>query len=119
MEINLGEKKIGDGHRVFFVAEAGVNHNGSLEMAMKLIDVAVESGADAVKFQTFRANEVNTKNAPKASNHIETTGTDEKETWHKYIKVNNFYPIGSLRLANFLNHIKNPLIFLIKQIYLV
>ena len=86
MEINLGEKKIGDGHRVFFVAEAGVNHNGSLEMAMKLIDVAVESGADAVKFQTFRANEVNTKNAPKASYHVETTGTDEKETWHNLLK---------------------------------
>ena len=40
---------------VFIIAEAGVNHNGSLELAKKLIDVAVEAGADAVKFQTFKA----------------------------------------------------------------
>ena len=40
---------------VFIIAEAGVNHNGSVNLAKKLIDIAVESGADAVKFQTFKA----------------------------------------------------------------
>ena len=40
---------------VFIIAEAGVNHNGSIELAYKLIDVAVESGANAIKFQTFKA----------------------------------------------------------------
>jgi sialic acid synthase SpsE len=42
-------------NKTFIIAEAGVNHNGSLEMAFKLIDVAVAAGADAVKFQTFKA----------------------------------------------------------------
>ena len=50
-------------HRVFFVAEAGVNHNGSIKIAKKLIDIASESGADAVKFQTFKVEELLTKNA--------------------------------------------------------
>ena len=40
-------------NKIFFIAEAGVNHNGSLEIAKKLIDIAVNSGADAVKFQTL------------------------------------------------------------------
>ena len=43
---------------VFIIAEAGVNHNGSLELAKKLIDVAVEAGADAVKFQYFRTENI-------------------------------------------------------------
>ena len=51
---------------VFIIAEAGVNHNGSIELAKKLIDVAVESGVDAVKFQTFKAEKLVTKNAKKA-----------------------------------------------------
>ncbi len=50
-EIVLGNRKIGDGHPTFIVAEIGINHNGSLEIAKSLIDVAVKSGVDAVKFQ--------------------------------------------------------------------
>lgn len=52
--------------KVFIIAEAGVNHNGSVELAKKLIDVAYESGADAVKFQTFKATNLVSKNAQKA-----------------------------------------------------
>ena len=51
---------------VFIIAEAGVNHNGSVELAKKLIDVAVESGVDAVKFQTFKAEKLVSKDAKKA-----------------------------------------------------
>ncbi|WP_348653132.1 N-acetylneuraminate synthase [uncultured Sulfurimonas sp.] len=53
-------------NNVFIIAEAGVNHNGSIEIAKKLIDVAVEAGVDAVKFQTFKANKLVSKNAEKA-----------------------------------------------------
>lgn len=49
--LKIGNKQIGEGELCFIIAEAGSNHNGSLEQAKKLIDVAVEAGADAVKFQ--------------------------------------------------------------------
>ena len=51
--------------KIFFIAEAGVNHNGSLKIAKKLVDIAVSSGADAVKFQNFKCEELLTKNAKK------------------------------------------------------
>ena len=86
MEISIGGKLIGDHHPVFFVAEAGVNHNGSLEKAIKLIDVACQSGADAIKFQTFTAQEINTRNAPKSLYHIKTTGSDEDQSWFNLLK---------------------------------
>ena len=53
-------------NKVFIIAEAGVNHNGSIELAKKLIDVAVNAGVDAVKFQTFKAENLVSKNAQKA-----------------------------------------------------
>ena len=53
--IQVGDRKIGDGAPVFVIAEAGVNHNGDLGLAMRLVEAAVEAGADAVKFQTFKA----------------------------------------------------------------
>jgi N,N'-diacetyllegionaminate synthase len=52
---------------VFIIAEAGVNHNGSIELAKKLIDVASDAGADAVKFQTFKASNLVSKDAKKAA----------------------------------------------------
>ena len=64
---------------VFIIAEAGVNHNGSIDLAYKLVDVAVESGADAVKFQTFKAENVASKNAPKAEYQNQTTDTSESQ----------------------------------------
>jgi len=57
MNINIQNKIIGPGNPVFFVAEAGLNHNGSIDIAKKMIDAAKESGVDAIKFQTFRTEE--------------------------------------------------------------
>lgn len=60
-----GERKIGPGQPVFIIAEAGSNHDGKLEQAKELIDVAVEAGVDAVKFQLFRAAKIYPPNAGK------------------------------------------------------
>ncbi|RXJ92884.1 N-acetylneuraminate synthase [Malaciobacter molluscorum] len=65
--------------KVFIIAEAGVNHNGSVELAKKLIDVASESGADAVKFQTFKAEKLVSKNVEKAEYQKQTTDINESQ----------------------------------------
>ena len=64
---------------VFIIAEAGVNHNGSIKLAKELIDVAVESGADAVKFQTFKAENLVSKDAQKADYQKQTTDATESQ----------------------------------------
>jgi N,N'-diacetyllegionaminate synthase len=61
--VRIGERWVGDGHPVYVVAEAGSNHNGSYEQALRLVDVAVEAGADAVKFQNFKAARLYTRTA--------------------------------------------------------
>lgn len=71
-------------NKTFIIAEAGVNHNGKIELAYKLIDVAKEAGADAVKFQTFTADTSVTKTAKKAGYQNKTT--DKKETQYEMIK---------------------------------
>jgi N,N'-diacetyllegionaminate synthase len=69
---------------VFIIAEAGVNHNGDLEIAKKLIDAAKDCGADAVKFQTFKAEKLVSKKAEKAEYQKNTT--DYKESQYEMIK---------------------------------
>ena len=64
---------------VFIIAEAGVNHNGSIQIAKQLIDVAVDSGADAIKFQTFKTENLVSKNAQKADYQKETTNASESQ----------------------------------------
>lgn len=65
--------------KTFIIAEAGVNHNGNLELAKQLVDIAVKSGVDAVKFQTFRAEKVVSKFAQKAAYQIQTTDILESQ----------------------------------------
>jgi len=75
----VGSRRIGAGEPVFVIAEAGVNHNGDLDLARRLIDVAADAGADAVKFQTFRTEALVSGAAPKARYQMETTGADESQ----------------------------------------
>ena len=64
---------------VKIIAEAGVNHNGKVEMAKLLVDVAVNAGADIVKFQTFRSNLIVTSRATKAEYQLQSSGKDETQ----------------------------------------
>jgi N,N'-diacetyllegionaminate synthase len=71
-------RPLGEG-RAFLIAEAGVNHNGDLDLARRLVDAAAEAGADAVKFQTFRTAALVSGAAPKARYQVETTGGGESQ----------------------------------------
>ncbi len=77
--IEVAGHSIGLGDPCFIIAEAGVNHNGSLEMARQLIDAAAEVGADAIKFQTFQAERLAAPGAPKASYQMRTTDHNESQ----------------------------------------
>ena len=75
----INQHKIGPGRPTFFIAEAGVNHNGQLLLAEQLVDIAVDAGADAVKFQTFRATQLASSLANKADYQKQTTSPVESQ----------------------------------------
>lgn len=65
--------------RCLIIAEAGVNHNGSVDLAHQLVDAAADAGADVVKFQTFRANSLVSQSAPKAAYQTRQTGAEQTQ----------------------------------------
>lgn len=82
--MRIGTRQIGDGARCFVIAEAGVNHNGNPDLARRLIDVAAEAGADAVKFQTFNADRLAAPTARKVA--YQTASGGAEETQHAMLK---------------------------------
>ncbi|KPK41118.1 MAG: pseudaminic acid synthase, partial [Omnitrophica WOR_2 bacterium SM23_29] len=86
-------------NRVFIVAEAGVNHNGSLRVAKKMIEVAAAAGCDAIKFQTFRAENIVTKNASKTRYQIDNT--DAGESQYEMLKKLELSPANHEELFSF------------------
>ncbi len=78
-KMEIAGRKIGGDEPIFIIAEAGVNHNGSLDLAKKLIDSAAGAKADAVKFQTFKAEDVVSPHAPKAEYQKHTTDASESQ----------------------------------------
>ena len=76
---SIGSKLIGVNEPVFIIAEAGVNHNGDINLAKQLVCKAKMCGADCIKFQTFKAERVVTENAPKAKYQLKTTDPQESQ----------------------------------------
>ena len=106
--INIGGKLIGADQSVFIIAEAGVNHNGRLDLALKLIDEAAKAGADAIKFQTFRAEQVVTESGKMAEYQKKNIGKSESQiSMLKKLELNEKYYPRLIKYA-----LKRKIIFL-------
>ncbi len=84
--IKIGRHVIGSDNPCFVIAEAGVNHNGDGQLAHQLIDAAADAGADAIKFQTYRTEDIVTNDAPKAEYQKRTTANEESQ-WEMLVKL--------------------------------
>ena len=104
-EIFISKKKINE-DSPFIIAEAGVNHNGSLSIAKKLIRKAKIAGADAIKFQTFKTEKIILPKAPKSNYHIETTGSDKSQSWFDLLKSQELNEKMHIELKKYCNEQK-------------
>lgn len=77
--LKIADRSIGQGYPCFIIAEAGVNHNGDIDMAMRMIDAAVKAGADAIKFQTFKADSLVTPDARMAEYQKANMGSERTQ----------------------------------------
>ena len=100
-DISIDGKAISEESPTFIIAEAGVNHNGDMEIAKQLIDIAVDATADAVKFQTFKAEHLILKDVQKAPYQKNTT--DKTETQFDMLKKLEVGREQNLELKKYLN----------------
>ena len=83
-KVIINGRMINPGRPIYFIAEAGVNHNGRLDLALEMVKVAKKSGADAIKFQTFKTESLNTTWALKPQYYVRSTGNNQ--TWFQSLK---------------------------------
>ncbi|MFX0134331.1 MAG: N-acetylneuraminate synthase [Candidatus Hodarchaeota archaeon] len=107
-QIFIDGKRIGIDSPIFLIAEAGINHNGDLKLAKKLIDIAARAKVDAIKFQTFIAEKLIVNLAPKAD--YQKVSNDDKETFYNMVKKFELNKEDFEDLKNY--SIENNLIFL-------
>jgi N-acetylneuraminate synthase/N,N'-diacetyllegionaminate synthase len=95
--VSIAGRRVGDRERCFVIAEAGVNHNGDLERAKEMIDTAAGLGADAVKFQTFRAEKLVTRTAEKAEYQEKSSGSGTQYDMLKRLELTDraFYELSA------------------------
>lgn len=93
-DIRIGKKVIGLNQPVYFIAEAGVNHNGDIKLALKLIEKAKKCGADAIKFQTFKAEQVCLPTSPTPEYQKKNTGADNQWKLLRPLELEEkYYPV--------------------------
>lgn len=112
-KIKIGNKTIGEGDPCFIIAEAGVNHNGDLNCAKRMIEVASDLGADAVKFQTGKVDETVTRKAPMAE--YQKNSKNPSESQYQMLKKLEFTEEQWFELADFAENV--DMIFFSKPSY--
>ena len=95
-------------HQTLIIAEAGVNHNGDLQLAKRLVDAASDAGADVVKFQTFQAVHLATEHAKQAA--YQQKSLDNAESQLKMLRRLELLPEEHLQLIDYCHH-KNRISF--------
>lgn len=97
--VRIADREVGPGKPVFIIAEAGVNHNGDLALAERLVHAAADVGADAVKFQTFRADALATAGAPRAKYQESAVGAGSQRDMLQALELSHDAHTKLQRLA--------------------
>ena len=113
--ISLGSRFITVRSKPYVIAEIGVNHEGSMDQAKKLIELAKKGGADAAKFQSYKADTLASKNSPAYWDTTKESTTSQHELFKKY---DNFEPEDYLKLSNYCKE-KNNLKILFYSAFLM
>ena len=110
MKVEFGNIYIGDGKKIFIIAEIGVNHNGDVNLAKKMIKEAAKSGANAVKFQTFIAKDMLTKHTKKAKYQEKNSKTSLQMEMIEKLQLNkdDFFEISEYAKSNNVLFLSSP-----------